>query len=178
MERKCKMSYEEKWKILADLLTKLQERGEKIPAEVINDLRSANTMIQVLKADPTHIEIISRIDTYLRSVESYAIFAAEKLGTETVEEWLKKLKDTKRAKKKEERVAGSRFTPRVPHDKSWMRIKISDDTPLEDVKKLVRESRLSYKMQENGCILVYGNEKNIKSFVKRMAKQFRGSRNG
>jgi len=171
------MSYEERWKNLADLLTELQERGEKIPAEVINDLRSAKTMIQVLKADPTHTENISRIDIYMRSVESYAIFAAEKLGTETVEEWLKKL-DTKRVKKKEDRATGSRFSSGVPRDKSWMRIKISDETPLEDVKNLVRESKLSYKMQENGYMLVYGNEKNIKSFVKRLTEQFRGSRTG
>jgi len=171
------MSYEERWKNLADLLTELQERGEKIPAEVINDLRSAKTMIQVLKADPTHTENISRIDIYMRSVESYAIFAAEKLGTETVEEWLKKL-DTKRVKKKEDRETGSRFSSGVPRDKSWMRIKISDETPLEDVKNLVRESKLSYKMQENGYMLVYGNEKNIKSFVKRLTEQFRGSRTG
>ena len=171
------MSYEEKWKILADLLTELQERGEKIPADVINDLRSAKTMIQVLKADPTHTENISRIDTYMRSVESYVIFAAEKLGTETVEEWLKKLKDTETVKKKEDRAAGSRFSLGAPRDKSWMRIKISDDTPLEDVKNLVKESKLSYKMQKNGYILVYGNGNNIKSFVRMMAKQFRGSGN-
>jgi hypothetical protein len=171
------MSYDEKWKVLADLLTELQKRGEKIPAAILNDLRSAKTMIQVLKADPTHTENISRIDTYLRSVESYAIFAAEKLGTETVEEWLKKLKDTKTVKKKEDRAAGSRFSLGVPRDKSWIRIKISDDTPLGDVKNLVKESKLSCKMQENGYILVYGNEKNIKSFVRRMAEQFRGSGN-
>ena len=170
------MSYEEKWKILADLLTELQERGEKIPADVMNDLRSANTMIQVLKADPTHTENISRIDTYMRSVESYVIFAAEKLGTETVEAWLKKLKDTE-AMKKKDRAAGSRFSLGAPRNKSWMRIKISDDTPLEDVKNLVKESKLSYKMQENGYILVYGNENNIKSFVRRMAEQFRSAGN-
>jgi hypothetical protein len=94
-----------------------------------------------------------------------------------VEEWLKKLKDTKTVKKKEDRAAGSRFSLGVPRGKSWMRIKISADTPLEDVKNLVKESKLSYKMQENGYILVYGNEKNIKSFVRRMAEQFRGSGN-
>jgi len=172
------MSHEEKWKKLADLLIKLQERGEKIPAEVIKDLRSSKTIIQILKADPTHPESSSRIDTYLRSIESYVIFAAEKLGTENVEEWLKKLKDTKKVKKKEERMSASRFTPGVPRDKSWMRIKISGDTPLEDVKKFVKENKLSYKTQENGYILVYGNEEKIKSFVKRMTEQFRDSRNG
>ena len=169
------MSHEEKWKKLADLLIKLQEMGEKTPANVIKDLRSAKTIIQILKADPTHIESISRIDAYLRNVESYAIFAAEKLGTKTVEEWLKKLKDPKKVKNKEERATVSRFTPGVPRDKSWMRIKISDDIPTEDVKKFVRENKLSYKMQENGYILAYGKEENVKSFVKRMMEQFRGS---
>jgi hypothetical protein len=176
MEKKYEMSYEEKWKILADLLIELQERGEKIPVDIMNDLRSAKTLIQVLKANQTHIESISRIDSYMRSVESYAIFTAEKLGTVNVEEWLKKIKDTKREEKKE-KATGSRFTPGVPRDKSWMRIKISDDTLPEDVKKLAKKSRLSYRKQKNEYILVYGNEENIKSFVKKMAEQFRGSRN-
>ena len=171
------MSYEEKWKLLADLLIELQERGEKIPTDVMNDLRSAKTIIQVLKADPTHIESISRIDTYLRSIESYAIFTAEKLGTKNVEEWLKKLEDPKRVKNKEKREEISRFTSGVPRNKNWIRIQISEDTPPEDIKKLVKESKLSYKMQKNGHMLVYGNGENIKSFVKRMAEQFRGSRN-
>jgi hypothetical protein len=170
------MSYDEKWKILADLLIELQESGEKIPTEVINNLRSAKTIIQILKADPTHTENISRIDTYLRSVESYVIFAAEKLGTETVEEWLKKLKDPKIAENKESTEATPRFIPGVHRDTKWIRIQITDDTPSEDVKKLAKENQLSYKMKENGYILVYGNEENVKSLVKRMAEQLRGTR--
>ncbi|UCC57675.1 MAG: DUF2096 family protein [Candidatus Bathyarchaeum sp.] len=172
------MSYEEKWKVLADLLIELQERAEKIPADVMHDLRSAKTMIQVLKADPTHIESISRIDTYLRRVESYAIFTAEKHGTEIVEEWLKKLKMEKRGEKKEKKEAASRFIPGVPRDKNWVRIQVSEDIPPEDIKKLVEASNLSCKTQKNGYILVYGSRENIKSFVKGMAEKFRGARNG
>ncbi len=171
------MSYEDKWKVLADILIELQERGEKIPADVMHDLRSAKTMIQVLKADPTHTENISRIDTYLRTVESFAIFAAEKRGKENVEKWLKKLKIEKIVKNKEKETA-SRFIPGIPRDKTWVRIQISEDTPKEDVMKLVETSELSYKMQENGHMIVYGNGKNIKSFVKLMTAKFRGARNG
>jgi hypothetical protein len=172
------MNYEEKWKVLADLLTELQERGEKVPADVINDLRSAKTMIQVLKADPTHTENRSRIDTYLRNVEAYAIFTTEMHGTEIVEEWLKKLEDPKTVKNKEKREEASRFIPRAPRDKNWVRIQISEDIPREDVKKLVEESGLSYKTQKNGYMLVYGDGEAIKSLVKRLAEQFRGARNG
>ena len=175
MEKKCKMSYDSQWKFLADLLIELQKRGEKIPADVMDDLRSAKTIIQVLKADPTHIESISRVDTYMRSVESYAIFTAEKLGI--VEEWLKKLKELKKVKDQERGSTVSSFIPGVPRDKSWIRIQISEDNLQENVEKLVKESKLSHKMHKNGYMLVYGNEENIKIFVKRMAEQFRGSRN-
>ena len=175
MEKKCNMSYDSQWKVLADLLIELQKRGEKIPADVMDDLRSAKTIIQVLKADPTHIESISRVDTYMRSVESYAIFTAEKLGI--VEEWLKKLKELKKVKDQERGSTVSSFIPGVPRDKSWIRIQIMEDNLQENVEKLVKESKLSHKMRKNGYMLVYGNEENIKIFVKRMAEQFRGSRN-
>ncbi|PVX23893.1 MAG: hypothetical protein CW691_09420 [Candidatus Bathyarchaeum sp.] len=170
------MSYEEKWKILADLLIELQKMGEKVPVDVMTDLRSAKTIIQVLKADPTHTESISRVDTYLRSVESYTIFTAEKMGTKTAKEWLRKLEPKQIAENKEKSETVSRFIPGVPRDTNWMRIQISEDTPQEDVKKLVKENRLACKTQENGYILVYGSEDDIKSFVKKMAEQFHGAR--
>ena len=176
MEKNCDMSYEEKWKILAELLIELQKNGEKIPIDVMNDLRSAKTIIQVLKADPTHIETHSRIDEYMRSVESYGIFAVEKQGTENVEEWLIKLKNPKKPENNKKPETTPRFIPGVPRDMKWLRVQTSENTPPEDVKKLVKESKLLYKIQKKGHILVYGNEKNIKSFVKKMTEQFHGVR--
>jgi len=171
------MSYEENWKVLADLLTELRKKGEKIPTDVMNDLRSAKTMIQILKADPTHIENIPRIETYLGNVESYAIsMTQEKLGTEFVEQWLRKLEKAKKVKIEEKEEVTPRFVPGLPRDKNWVRIQISEDTPQEDVERLVKENKLSCKMQKNGYILVYGNGESIKSFVKKMAEKFRGTR--
>ena len=169
------MSYEENWKVLADLLTELRKKGEKIPTHVMNDLRSAKTMIQILKADPTHIENIPRIETYLRNVESYAIsITQEKLGTESVERWLRKLEKAKKIEEKEEITP--RFVPGLPRDKNWIRVQISKDTPKKDVEKLAKENKLSCKMQKNGYMLVYGNGESIKSFVKEIAKKFGGAR--
>ena len=171
------MIYEENWKVLADLLTELRKKGEKIPTDVMNDLRSAKTMIQILKADPTHIENIPRIETYLGNVESYVIFTAqEKLGTEIVERWLRKLEKAKKIKIEEKEEAPPRFVPGLPRDKNWVRVQISEDTPQEDVERLAKENKLSCKMQKNGYMLVYGNGESIKSFVKKMAEKFRGTR--
>ena len=171
------MSYEENWKVLADLLTELRKKGEKIPPDVMNDLRSAKTMIQILKADQTRIEGIPRIETYLRNVESYAVLVAqEKLGTEFVERWLRKLEKAKKTEIEEEEKVTPRFVPGLPRDKNWVRVQISEGTLREDVESLVKENKLSCKMQKNGYMLVYGNGESIKSFVKKMAEKFRGTR--
>jgi hypothetical protein len=177
MERICRMSYERKWKLLADLMTELQEKGENIPTDVLNDLRSAKTMIQILKADPTHIESISRIDTYLRTVEAYTIFTMEKQGKENVEEWLKKLKEPERMETNKKGEKNSTFITRVPRNKNWIRIQISENITIEEMKKIVKENGLSYKLEQNGYILVHGDKENIKSLVRRLAEQFRGARN-
>ncbi|MCW4035522.1 MAG: DUF2096 domain-containing protein [Candidatus Bathyarchaeota archaeon] len=169
------MGFEEKWKVLADLLAELQERGETVPAEIFEDLRSAKTLIQVLKADPTHVETISRIDTYMRNVESFVIFCAENLGKDVADDWLEKLKEQQITVP--ETKSGSRFVSGVPRDQNWVRIKISKDIPAEKMKKLAKQSRLSCKMEENGYFVVYGDKKVVKMFVKKLAQDFQGDKN-
>jgi len=172
------MSYEERWNILADLLTELRRKGEKIPTKAMNDLRSAKTMIQILKADPTHIENIPRVETYMGNVESYLIFAAqEKFGSQFVERWMRKLEEARKTVKVEEKAKPTpRFVPGLPRDNRWVRVQISEDTPRGDVERIANENRLSYKMQKNGYMLVYGNRQSIKTFVKKMAERLRGER--
>jgi len=166
------MGYEEVWKVLADLITDLRKRGEKIPANVMNDLRSAKTMIQILKADPTHIENLPRIETYLGDVESYLIFLAQnKFGSDYVEQWMEKLERARREIHEEGKVA-SRFVPGLPRGERWVRIQISQDAPQKDIETLAEENNLSYKTQEDGYMLVYGDVERIKAFVAQMKKIF------
>jgi len=153
----------------------LQNKGEKIPPEIMDDLRSAKTIIQVLKADPTSTENKARADKYLRNVESYVILTAEEFGTETVEDWLKKLKETKKVEQKDKK-AQPKFVHGIPRDKNWVQIQTSKETSKELVIKYAQKNGLSYVEREKRQLIVYGNKENIKSFVKSMAEQFRNSR--
>lgn len=163
------MGYGEAWKVLADLIVELRKKGETIPANVMNDLRSAKTMIQVFKADPKHIENITRIETYLESVESYLFLVAqEKYGAKFVEEWMEKLSQSRR--KLEEAETVSKFVSGLPRGKHWVRVQISKDTPRKEIERLAKEEKLFCKMQKNGYMLVYGNIKSVKSFVKNLRK--------
>ena len=162
--------------MLADLLTELREKGEVIPADVMNDLRSAKTMIQVLKADPTHTENIPRIETYLENVEFQIISAAqERFGTECVERWMKKLEKARRLVSEGEKPA-PRFIPGIQRGKRWVRVQVSEETSQRDIKILAEENRLSHKLQEDGYVLVYGDNENIISFIKKLAEKFRSAR--
>jgi len=170
------MGYGEAWKVLADLIVEFRKKGETIPANVMNDLRSAKTMIQVFKADPTHVENIPQIETYLESVESYLFLVAEeKYGAKFVEEWMEKLSQA-RKKAEETRETASKFVPGLPRGKHWVRIQVSKETPQKEIERLAKEENLSCKMQKNGYMLVYGNIKSIKSFVKTLAEKLQETR--
>ena len=170
------MGYEELWRVLGDLLTELRKKGETIPVDVMNDLRSAKTMIQVLKADPTYSENIPRIETYLENVEFQLIFVAQsKFGSEYVEEWMKKLEAARRRVYEGEKVP-PRFVPGIPRGKRWVRVQVLEETPQRDIERLAEENKLSHKIQEDGYILVYGKNENIKSFVKKLAERFHSAR--
>ncbi len=167
------MNYEERWKVLADLLTELRKNGEELPAKVMNDLRSTKTMMQILKDYPNHIENVPKVEAYLGNVESYLISAAQKkFGSDYVEIWMRKLEEAGRMIKVEEKAKATlRFVPGVPRDKHWVRIRISENTSRKDVERLAEGERLSHKMQKKGYMLVWGDGENIKTFVKKMAEK-------
>jgi len=167
------MGYEEVWNVLENLITELRNRKQTIPTNVMNDLHSAKTMIQVLKADTTHIENIPRIEAYLESVEVQLIsIAQEKFGQEFVVKWMKKLEEARR-EVSEEKEESARFVPGVPRDKHWVRVQISEDTSRKEIEKLAKENKLSHKIQKDGYMLVYGDDENVKAFVKKIAAKFR-----
>ena len=170
------LSYEDKWKTLADLLIEIQKMGEKIPSTVMNDLRSAKTIIQVLKREPTHMESLARAEVYLKNVEVYAVSVVEKKCPEMVQDWLKRINQPKT--KDCEKSKESTVSPKVSRDKKWIRIKQTEELSLESLQKLLENVDASVEVEENGDILVFADEKDVKSFVKNIAKQFKASRKG
>jgi len=171
------MSYEGLWKVLEDLLTELQERGETIPSEIIEDLRSAKTLIQILKANPTYTENLPEIEAYLESVEAYIVFTIkEKVGPQYADECMRKIGEARRRVPKEEETQALRFVPGLPRDRPWIRIQVSKETPRGEIEKLAEEKGLAYKTQDDGYIIVYGDGEKIKSIVKKLAERLHGEK--
>jgi hypothetical protein len=163
------MGYMAAWKVLEQMIADFRKKGAAVPAEIISDLRSAKTLISVLKADVSRVDTSQKIEEYLLHVESYIVSEGQKLfGAEYVEEWLKRLDEASR-KISEEEEEETRFIPGIPREHKWIRVKPSAELSMEKLKLLADESHLLYHVQNDGCLLVYGEDKNIKDFVKKMA---------
>jgi len=167
------MRHDALWKALADLITEFRRRGESIPSDVMEDLRAAKTMIQVLRADPSRVENVPSIELYLGNVESYLIFEAQKkFGSEFAEKWMQKVREARETKAAGEKPEpSSKFVPGLPRGQKWVRVQVSKETPEREIRKLAEEAGLSFRVQSDGYMLVYGKDEKLKLFVKKAAEK-------
>jgi hypothetical protein len=165
------VGYLDTWKILEEMITDLREKGITIPTQIMNDLRSARTMIRILKADASCGETVQKVEEYLGELESYLVSQGEKLlGAAYVDHWLKRLgQASKKALQEEEEV---RFVSGLPREQKWVRVKPSGELTAERLSALAEGLTLSYKAQDDGSLLVYGKEEHVKEFVKKMTTKY------
>ncbi len=164
------MGYLAVWKVLEEMTTDFRRRGVTVPSNVIDDLKYARTLINVLKADPSRLETAQKIEECLNNVESYLISEGQRFGDKYVEEWIRKLEEASRRIDEDEGV--SRFVPGLPREQRWVRVKPSEEMPLETLKSLAEDLNLSHEVQSDGYLLVYGEDQRVKEFVKKMATKY------
>jgi len=157
------------WKVLEKMIADLRKKGIAVPDKVMNDLKSAKTMIKILNADYSRGETAQSIEEYLENVEAHIVSEAqEKFGVKYVDEWLRRLGEARRQTSDEEEEE-ARFMPGVPHGHKWIRVKPLPELPIEKLIKLAKDSKLSYNIQEDRFLLVHGKDEDIKLFVKKIA---------
>ncbi len=171
------MGYEQWWKSLENLIAELRRKHITIAPEIMTSLRSARTMINIYKADTSYRESIPAIENYLLDVESTLInLAKEKISQDFMESWISKLETARQSDKPAAGTATPRFIPGLPRREHWIRVLPSGGILKEDVTRLADELGLSWKLQKDGYILVYGVKDKVKDFVKTMAEKCRPPR--
>lgn len=167
----CRMGYLAVWKVLEEMIVDFRKRGMTVPSGVIDDLRSAKTLINVLRADPSRTGTGQKVEEYLRGVESCLVFEGRKrFGAVYVKGWLRRLDEA--SKTVFEGEEATRFVPGLPRGQKWIRVKPSVELSVDKVKELVDELSLSCDVQNDGCLLVYGEYEQIRDFVKKMATKY------
>jgi len=159
------MGYLAVWKVQEKMIAELRKAGVAIPDGIMSDLRTARSLISIPQTDQPSV-----IEVYLTNVESFIITQSEKhLGAKLANEWLNKLGHTGKTADKPEDI--TRFIPGIPRGKKWMRIKPTEELPAEALKYMVNGLELSYRVQHDGYLLVYGENKPLKNLVRLMAQK-------
>lgn len=165
------MGYLDTWNVLEEMIADFRRRRQSVPTRIMNDLKSAKTMIRILRADVNCGEAAQKIDGYLGSVESYLVSEGEKtFGAAYAEEWLERLGEAGRRPTREEEA--TRFVSGLPREHSWIRVRPSDELSIERLETLAEVSSLSFRIQDDGSLLVFGREDRVRNFVKKMTTEY------
>ena len=169
------VSHSAKSELLEEIIIELRKKGIEIPANVMADLKSARTLMKIENTDHRgRGETEPKIDEYLGSVEAYAITEAGKLfANEQVEKWLKALDlaGCESCVTVEETNEESRFVHGVPSDKKWIRVEPIASLPLEKLKQMASETNLSFQLDKDGHLVVFGEDKDVKIYVKKISQK-------
>ena len=158
------------WKLLEDLMVELRKKGVAIPANIINDLRSAKVMINLACKEDSRGEVIQKAEEYTANVEAYLITEAQKiLGSEQVDQWLRRLEEAN-AEVCEEPKQENQFVTGVPRDQKWIRVEPMSNLPTERIQQIAKTQNLQVKAQNDGRLVVFGQPEDIKAFLKAMAQ--------
>ena len=86
------MNYEHAWKVLEALVLDLKKKKVVVLPNLIDDLKSAQTLINIYKTEPTALEVASQIEMYLETLESNLLYlAGSDVGEDYANTWLRRL---------------------------------------------------------------------------------------
>ena len=164
------MNYELLWKTLEELMIELADRGVTIPQELRDNLKSAKTFISIYNTDPSALDVVTEAALYLDKIEPNLLYLAEsEVGKKYASAWVKKISDARL--EKAETTAPSKFVAEIPRGEHWIRIKIADIISDDNLKELLKNLNLSSKSQDDGYLLIYGKEENVKSFIREVDRK-------
>ncbi|MCL1966014.1 MAG: DUF2096 family protein [Candidatus Bathyarchaeota archaeon] len=162
------------WKTLEDLLIELRKKDVQIPANILEDLRTARSLIELSYSNGASEETVTKTEVYLTNVEAYLVDQAQRVfEPATVTAWFKRLQEGNMQVVKEETILPkSRFVSDVPCDRQWIRIETDSKLSEECVLKLATEWHLTVNKQDDGRLIVHGQLDDVKAFVKQIAAKF------
>ena len=168
------MEYEYLWKALEELIVELKKKRVTVLPELVDDLKSAQTLIKIYRTDPTALEVATEIERYLEKVEANLIYLAHSdIGKKYGDDCLKRLHEARMKGLREKVKIPTTFISGVPKGAHWIRFKISDLIDDKEVDMLLKKLGLTSAMQDDGYLLIHGKEENVKAFVKEVSEKIR-----
>lgn len=157
------------WKILEDMMIELKKKGVNIPPNVINDLRSAKLMIQLSCGEGSTGEALQKAEEYLANVEAFMVTEAQNaFGSERADLLLRQLEEANAEVCQEQPKKEDKYITGVPRDQKWIRVEPLATMPAHQIMEIAKQQNLQVNPQKDGRLVVYGQQENIKEFLKKI----------
>jgi hypothetical protein len=167
------MGYIDAWKVVEEMIVDLRGKGILIPSDTMTELQSAKTLVHVLEAGTSQADISQEIDKCFFNVESYIMSKGQMVfGPEYVEKWFTRLDQAKEAPEETKREPKS--LPNIPRGARWIRINPST-LSIDELKKFAYELHLSCIVQNEGFLLVHGEDAQLRELIRKMAAKYEKS---
>ena len=157
------------WKLLEDMMIELKRKGVSIPANVMEDLRAAKSMIKLSCVEAKGSgDAIQKAEEYTANVEAFLVTEAQKImDSDKVDSLLRRLEEAN-AEICEEPTAEENFVTGVPRDQKWVRVEPIKNLSTERIQQIAQEQNLHVDQQKDGRLVVYGQPDGIKVFLQKM----------
>ncbi len=159
------------WRLLEQMLITLEKKGSTIPANVMSDLRAAKSMIKLSCVEGRGSgDAMAKAEELTSGVEAYLVNEAQKtLCAEEIDEWLKRLEEAN-AETYDTAPKEEKFVTGVPREQKWVRVEPMDNLPTRQIEQLAKAQNLQVTEQKDCKLLVFGQQEDIKQFLKKMTE--------
>ena len=165
------MNYEYLWKELETLAMDLRSRGKEVPSEVVEDLKSAKTLISILHVDPSS-EASADIEDYLRKVETALINIAEYSESKGyADERLKEIQETKARGLRESPKRQKGFVSGIPKGQDWVRVRVTELIDMKELDAMSRSLTLSNRKESEDAMIIHGPPEKLKVFMMQLTER-------
>jgi hypothetical protein len=171
------LNYDALWKTLDALLIEVRRKGSTVAQDVVDDLKSARTLINIYAADPTSTDTLAQIEDYLRRVESSLLFLAEAdHGTAYAEAIMARLGTARTLGDDPAPPEVPRFIPGITPGQHWVRIDTRDTIDRAALTALAADMGLTLTMQGAHHAVIRGDKATVTRLLQRVTEQTRRTR--
>ena len=157
------------WKILEEIILEFRRKRLTVPQKVMDNFKAAKSLINIEDVNSRNCAgMTEKIGELLCSVEAYLISEAQEVfSAEIIEKWLKQIEKASQIAEAEEK-SQSRYIIGLNKKQKWIRIEPLIDLDKSTLENIATELSLSFRIENNGQFLIYGDNELIKKFIKNM----------
>ena len=144
----------------------MRSKGKEMRPEVVEDLKSAKTLMTIQRVDPSS-PITGDVEDYLGSVEAALWTCAENaFEKEYSDYWLQRIQEAKAKGIQETVRTRVGLVTGIPKDKQWIRVRVTELIDMAELKSMTSSLGLSFREEANDTAIVFGQPESVKAFLR------------